>query len=262
MRFFPPLQSGSICQAPASKGEERRAVYNDLLDGTRLVWSDAGSGVSRWRLSYDSLTDSEAAALTELHSAVDGQLGEFGFLDPFSNLLTWSEDLTQAIWMPEPLLHITKVDGQGTFCRFRLVNSGQIPQRLEQRVSVPANFPYCFSVYARSEQQTSIVLSFEIGGWSTQLRASVDPTWRRLVLSDRPSGSGVGLTCSLTLLAGDVIEIWGCQLDAQGAPSSYRPSFTKSGVRTCRFGNDVLSMQAQGLGRHSAVVELIGRITS
>src|SRR5579862_2476021 len=98
MLFFPQLSTGALSQFPVTRSANMRTVSNQLAGGFTVRMSDTGDQTVQWRLRYSNLTDSERAAIESLFEASEGQLSTFTFLDPTSNLLTWSEDWTQPVW--------------------------------------------------------------------------------------------------------------------------------------------------------------------
>src|SRR5580704_14020545 len=100
MNWFPQLGSGAVAQFPLKRKRQWRAITNMLESGELISLPDTTGGQIEWRLSYQDLTDTEVANLTGLYAASAGSAISFGFVDPFANLLGWSEDLSQPDWQP------------------------------------------------------------------------------------------------------------------------------------------------------------------
>ena len=98
MNWFPQIGSGSLAQFPLQRKRLWRAITNVMESGELISLPDANGGQIEWKLSYQELTDAEVANLTSLFATSGGEAGSFGFVDPFANLLGWSEDLTQPGW--------------------------------------------------------------------------------------------------------------------------------------------------------------------
>src|SRR3954469_22737857 len=98
MNWFPQIGAGAVAQFPLHRKRQWRAISNVMESGERISLPDSKGGQIEWRLSYQELTDTEAAKLAGLFGAAGGQAGSFGFVDPFANLLGWSEDLSKPGW--------------------------------------------------------------------------------------------------------------------------------------------------------------------
>jgi len=98
MLYFPQLASGAVSQFPCKKVVHQRTVVNQLLDGSEVKLFDPAGCTVEWDLDLESLTSAEWNAMAALFQAAEGQLGTFTFLDPFGNLLSWSEALSASVW--------------------------------------------------------------------------------------------------------------------------------------------------------------------
>lgn len=56
------------------------------------------------------------------------------------------------------------------------------------------------------------------------------PNWTRVVSSGQLNDPGAGITIGLSLAPGQQVQIYGPQLEAQIAPSRYRPTAQSGGV--------------------------------
>jgi len=100
MNWFPQVGTGAVAQFPLQRKRQWRAITNLMESGELISLPDPNGGQIEWRLSYQDLTDTEVANLTSLFAASNGEAIPFGFVDPFANLLGWSENLTQPGWQP------------------------------------------------------------------------------------------------------------------------------------------------------------------
>jgi hypothetical protein len=107
MLYYPQLSTGAVSQFPVMRATNMRTVANQLPSGYTIRMADTGAQKVQWRLRYSALTNGELASIESLFAASEGQLNTFTFLDPTSNLLMWSEDWTQTVWTPDPLLQVT-----------------------------------------------------------------------------------------------------------------------------------------------------------
>ncbi len=260
MLYFPQLQTGASGQYPMVRKRTIRTVENTGIDAHSLKLGDPGGGFTLWELHYLGLTDVEWRAIADLFEATEGRLRSFTFLDPADNLLTHTDDLTAAEWEPDALLRLTPAvpDPHGTSLATRATNTAQIPQRILQYVEIPANFHYCFSVYARSGQVATVRLERSSDSrWDSTARV-ITPNWRRLVSSGNLGAAEVGVSVGVELEPGATVELFGFQLEPQPAASKYKATKSRSGVyRNVRFAEDTLRLTTEGPQNTATVVRIV-----
>ncbi len=149
---YPQLTSGTLSQFPLKKRLQQRTVINNLADGSTVKLADANGGSTGWQLQYAGLTDAEAGSLQQFFESCEGSLNGFTFVDPAGNLLAWSEDLTNSVWQPGPLLAVTGgvADPLGGTQGFNLANSGAAAQGVSQTLNAPGGYVYTLSVYVQA----------------------------------------------------------------------------------------------------------------
>ena len=244
MLCFPQLLTGATAQYPMGKTTVTRSVVNRLPDDSVICLADPDAGLVRWTLPFHALSDVERDTLESFFHAAGGPLRTFTFLDPAGNLLRWSEDLTRDIWIADGLLQVT---GD------RLVNAGQIVQGIEQRVTAPGAYGYCFSAFVRSGSAT---LSLRNSDGSLESAAGSGLVW----CSGSIAGEAEEIRCRVTINPGAVVEIGQVLLQAQPMPGSYRATTASSGVYAqTRFAEDRLQFTAEGPDLHSTTVRLMSR---
>lgn len=196
-----------------------------------ILYQDAGAGRLLWELSYTNLSTTDAAAIQAHFNACVGSLHAFTFIDPTENMLLSSSDLTAAVWQNSSLIEITSgaSDPDGGSNAFIVTNTGQGNQEISQALTVPANYQYCFSLYASSAQNSTITL-IRRGSSTEQDTVPVGPNWSRVVSSGRLDDPGTSFTVAISLAAGQQLQLYGVQLEAQLAPSRYRPTTQAGGV--------------------------------
>ena len=96
--YFPQLATGTMCQFPSRKDTLERTVLNRAPGNSVVKMADPEAGSTRWELAYEGLTDDEISSLEDLFVACEGRLRTFMFVDPFGNLLRWTEDLSKPVW--------------------------------------------------------------------------------------------------------------------------------------------------------------------
>ncbi|HEX4809175.1 MAG TPA: hypothetical protein VH325_09610 [Bryobacteraceae bacterium] len=257
--FFPQLSTGATVQYPIKKTNTSRNVQNVLPDGSMILSADPDGWILSWELTYGELNSSDIGLIQTHFNNCKGPLHAFTFIDPTDNMLVSSEDLKSAAWLNQGGMAITKgvADPTGGTAAFTVINTSQATQSITQILSVPASYQYCLSLYAMCASQSAITLSRRGPSVSQTESISVGPAWSRLVSSGQLSDSGVGLTVGLTLSPGQQVQIYGIQLDAQNAPSRYRPTAQSGGVYpNAHWVADQLMISAQGVNQFSSTFSI------
>jgi hypothetical protein len=255
MAAYPQLQSGALSQFPVQKKRRTRTVVNLAADGSTIKLADPAAAVTEWLLTYRDLSDDEAATMRAFFNAAEGTLNGFTFLDPAGNLLAWSEQLNNAAWQTGPLLSLTSEisDPQGGTHAWRLSNSGAAEQTIGQTLSSPGEYHYCLSAFVRAAAATSVQLM--IG--SEVARRAVTSEWTRIACTSRGDDQATSVRFALEIGAGDAVDVYGLQVEAQTAASGYKAS-TRGGVyEDAHLGDDVLTITSTDVNRHSCTVKII-----
>lgn len=260
MRYFPQLLSGAMAQYPLLKRRVCRTITSATAEARLLKLSDPSWSRLEWEMTFQSLTTGERAELAAFHRAAEGCLGEFTFLDPTENLLTWSGDPSQTLWTKEPFLSLvgSVADPDGGAEAYRVTNGGAPPQTLQQTIEGPGWFQYCFSLYARSQSPGVLGVYRSTGGNEAGAAYTVGPAWRRLAHAGRSQVTAESVAFGIRLSPGSTVEVYGMQVEAQLAPSAYRKTMSRSGVHEkARFDNDVLTLVSDGPEQHSCKVRIV-----
>lgn len=254
MLIYPQLSSGALSQYPAMKRRTTRTILNSTSDGRFVKLIDAGAGVVQWQLHYTGLSDAELAALQQFFVAAEGSLNGFTFLDPSANLLSWSEVLSNSVWNAGPSLTLQGgiADPAGGSNGWQVTNAGAGPESLTQTLNAPAGYEYCFSVFARASQPTSITLS--VGSYSEL--CPVETSWSRIAGCGSGDVNAVSIAFGLTFAAGSVIDLFGPQAEAQGSPSTYQTSAEGGVYANARFRDDALSFTTLAPNCHAVTVNV------
>ena len=255
MAAYPQLGSGALSQFPVQKTRRARTVVNEAADGSTIKLADPAVQVTEWVLTYTDLSDEEAAALGTFFSAMEGTLNGFTFLDPAGNLLAWSEQLDQAVWQKDPLLTVTGgvTDPRGGAAAWRLSNHGGAEQSAAQTLAAPGGYQYCWSAYVRAASATSVGLT---AGNQTARRVATSE-WTRIAWTSSGDAQGTSVRFGMEVGAGDAVEVYGLQVEAQTAPSGYKAS-TRGGVyEGAHLGDDSLTLTSTDVNRNSCTVKII-----
>ncbi len=230
--YFPQLSAAAAAQYPISKSRLIRSLKNMLPDGTMLVAADPGSGRLYWQLSYVDLTRDEISALQSHFKACSGRVGAFSFIDPTDNMLTSSADFTASAWNVSNSLSVSPgvADPAGGSAAFTIVNNSSAGAEIFQTLNVPAQYQYCFSIYAQSAQLGQLNLARR-GSTGEQANGyDIGSVWGRVVTLGKLSDSGTQFSAVISLAPGQTIALYGPQLEAQISPSRYRETFQTGGV--------------------------------
>jgi hypothetical protein len=259
MSWFPQIGAGSMAQFPLQRSRKWRAIVNDLESGERIMLPDADAGQVEWRLSYQDLTDAETANISSLFSASQGGFETFTFIDPMANLLGWSENFSQPGWQTG-LLQCTSgvTDPLGTLRASTLTNNSPGTQQLQQTLGVPGAYVACFSGYFRGTSPGTIIISRD----SVTKTVTVGPAWQRAFVSGPGSAGATQSTFSIASGAGQTVQIWGLQVEAQPYPSLYKQTSAALGIyEETWFGNDELTIASTSPGLSSCDIVLVSRVS-
>jgi hypothetical protein len=255
MAAYPQLGSGALSQFPVQKNRRVRTVVNRAADGHTIKLADPAAEITEWLLTYAELSDDEAAALRTFFVAAEGTLNGFTFLDPAGNLLAWSEQLNNAAWQKDPLLSLTGgiSDPRGGTAAWRLSNGGEAEQGAGQTLAAPGEYQYCLSAYVRAAAATSVGLT--VGNQT--VRRAVSSEWTRVAWTCGGDAQATSVRFAIGIGAGEVVDLYGLQVEAQTAASSYKAS-TRGGVyEDAHLGDDVLTITSTDVNRHSCTIKII-----
>ncbi len=257
--FFPQLSSGAVAQYPIRKTVTGRTIRNLLPDGSLILYPDVEAKRLVWQLGYNALSSEDLNALSAHFTACQGRLQAFTFIDPTDNMLSNSSNLLGSSWICPSSLTLTAnaADPRGNSDAFSATNNGQASQEISQTLTVPAGYQYCFSIYALSAVPATlnVIRSGPISQQTTV--APVGPQWTRVVSSGRLSDAGTTLSVSVNLEPGQQLSLYGPQLEAQIAPSRYRPTLQTSGVyANAHWGVDELPISADAPNLFSTVFSI------
>jgi len=258
MKWFPQAGAGTLAQLPLRLARTWRAIRNVLENGERVVLPDTGYGQIEWRLSFHDLSQPEAQRLEDLFVAMQGSYGTFGFVDPTANLIASSEDLARPDWQAG-LLAIAggAADPLGATGAWVVSNGSAGEQLLTQTVAVPGEYTGCFSAWVRCDTTGSITLRRD----GTAITAGIGPSWKRLFVSGAGTAGADHSDVSIELTAGQNIELWGLQFEAQPYPSRYKQSRSASGIyEETYFGTDELKVTSTGVDLSACEITLISKV--
>jgi len=258
MNWYPQIGAGAVAQFPLQRKRQWRAITNVMESGELISLPDTTGGQIEWRLSYQELTDAEVGTLTNLFAASSGEAVSFGFVDPFANLLGWSEDLSQPDWQPG-LLTLTGgiSDPVGTTRAWNVQNTNAGEQTLAQSLGVPGAYVICFSAYVRSDSAGTLGILRD----AVRVNVPVGAQWKRILISGAGASGATASTFALAIAAGSNVRVFGLQVEAQPWPSPYRPTGAAAGIlEETRFSGGDLAVTNTAPGLSACQVNLASRI--
>jgi hypothetical protein len=96
---------------------------------------------------------------------------------------------------------------------------------------------------------------------SVQASAAMGPGWKQFYVSGAGTAGAAHSTVSLRLSAGQSIQVWGLQFEAQPYASQYKPSAAAGGIYPeTWFATDELTMTSTGSGLTACEITLVSRV--
>jgi hypothetical protein len=212
--FFPQLLTGALAQYPINRTKFMHTVVNSMEDGSRISYFDPDGSTLIWNLTYLGLTQGEVDAIQSLFDACCGPLRAFTFIDPTANLLS-------TMWQHSPLITL-----QGS----AYTNRSNSVLEISQTFAIPAAYQYCFSVASGGAPGTAGSVALIRRGPNSQQRDVLPLAQGQMVSGGTLADSGVGFTVAIELQPGQVFDLGQAQLEAQVAPSDFRPASNPSGI--------------------------------
>jgi hypothetical protein len=232
-----------------------RTVVNQGADGTAVKYTDPAGGTIEWHLAYSGITDGELASLKQFFLSTEGSLNGFTFLDPTANLLAWSEDLTNAVWTPDPYLALALgvADPRGGNKAWHLTNKADGVQAITQILNVPTAYTYCFSAYARSLAPAPLTMVLA----TQRVTRALDAEWSRISVFGNGDPAATSVEFGIELPADVAIDLFGPQVEAQQAASAYKMSTTGGVYENARFREDALTLTATDVNSHQVSINIL-----
>lgn len=212
-----------------------------------ILQADVPASKLIWELAFAELSPADANALQAHFQSCYGPYHAFTFIDPTDNMLANSTDLTNAVWTKDPQIQITSriADPMEGTNAFILTNAGSAAQTFCQQLIVPANYQYCFSLYALSAQAATLQLIRQGSTATVTDTVPVTATWNRVISTGSLNDAGTQFTVGVNLAPGQQVTLFGWQLEAQIQPSRYRPTVGSGGVYpNCHFTSPTIPIMS------------------
>lgn len=252
MPYFPQF-GGMTTQKGYAAGLEFRTLEQITPGGKRFSRAELAAPLFQASLVYSSISDATKTALEAFFADREGQLREFTFLDPDGNLLSYSEDLTQAYWVktnaaitpgaadPFGGTHASTVTGSagGAAISAPFCPDGGV-----------SGFVFCVSAWVKTATASVIRLGFDDGG-AQLVDIPTGPAWRRVTATRVLASAGVPQ--AILEVGNQAVTVFGVQVSPLPGPGIYAKTPGGEGLRNkCRFATDDLALTAVGPDEWSA----------
>lgn len=182
--YFPQINANGIA---GPKGMSTKLVYRtdirDMENGKRFTYAHLANPLQLVSLPFRNISDAELTVLKDFFVARGGPKEEFEFLNPMGNLVTYSEDFSNAAWTKTSVtVGAATTDPFGGNRATILTSSaasGTISTTVVPSGTLPTGFVLCLSLWARAngasqDIETSIV------GVSSKVHVLPEGKWKRI----------------------------------------------------------------------------------
>lgn len=256
MVYFPQINANLILtQVPYGTSLEFENI--DVPVETGMVWSYPlrGAGLSgypsgslgKFNVNFSNISDAEVNLLYTFFQSVRGKWGSFRFLDPSGNLLSYSQDFTNAAWVKTLTVTTGQPDPSGHTLGCSLT-AGHMQSIAGPSDGGLSGFVMCASIWLKAvsgsvaatigfiDETTSTAYTQQFtvasGAWTRISKNLVLPTNNQFVFYLNLSGSAYGFGAQVSPMKGE--GAYACTPGAYGYHAN------------CRFDTDVFNIQAVG----------------
>jgi hypothetical protein len=130
-------------------------------------------------------------------------------------------------------------------------------QALQQSLGVPGSYVACFSAWLRSTNAGTIVLQRD----ATAATVKIGPVWQRFFVKATGANGAVQSVFALVLGSGQMVDVWGLQVEAQPWPAAYKQTSVPEGIyEETYFATDELKITSTSPGLSSCEIRLMSRV--
>ena len=151
-----------------------------------------------------------------------------------SNLVTYSEDFSNAVWNTSSTRSVNfaptiTIDPQGKTNAYRVTSTASDNQ-VAFLGSIVSSQSYTNSIYVKRVSGSGDVILRNVNNGENNFQVSINDGWKRIEATVTSTSTNGRLYINLQAV-GDVIEIWGVQLEQGSYATSYIPNYgTAAGV--------------------------------
>lgn len=229
--LFPQLSAQAVWQSVASRAIAVSRSRNQLHDGSSISGPLIRPVRRSWQLNYAGLTAEEADSLRQFVEESRLTADGFTFIDPWSNMLSYSEDLVSADWVKGSFCVVTVEDADDDgFAVHAVSSAAATAARVEQVVTVGGTGMFCLSCQVRSTSGADgrLVLQRDGEAFHTDFHASQE--WTQVWCGGTFQEEGGTMHAAIEVDAGGSFQVKAAQLDFQVHPARYKPTYGPGGI--------------------------------
>lgn len=256
---------GSLARYPLSRKFEFATRTVKFADFSRQTFAQLANPLGAWVLNLSLLQDQEVADWMNFYETAQGAATPFTFVDPWDNLLLYSEQQENSPWVVGGGGTISVASSSAVADPFGVV-SGRVRLMTvsvlgfyEQLVSVlpggsgnsrKNGMTLTFSTYVMSSGSSpNFNIQIQSSSGTQTFTKAVVPSgsWQRVSLTAQFANTNADpqVDVAFTNFSGTgSVYIFGSQLEAAGLASGYKQTSTYCGVHKCFFATDEFDHQA------------------
>ena len=115
-------------------------------------------------------------------------------------------------------------------------------------------------MYVSGQSANSVSIYLQAGTASVDDARPAGPNWARIAISGKQSTTAESMTPGIVVAAGQSLDVFGLQLEAQPGASAYKRTFSANGVYAgAHLKEDALDVTTTAPNHHSCTVTITAR---